>query len=71
MVLKTIEATSSLMLNNNLTFENVVTRVATKGGITQEGTSVVYDNFPAIADELFNKTLEKRRLTTEKAEKSF
>ena len=71
MVLKTLEATSSLMLNNNYTFENVVDRVATKGGITQEGTSVVYENFPAIADEIFQKTLEKRRITTEKAEMIF
>lgn len=71
MVLKTLEATSSLMLNKNYTFENVVDRVATKGGITQEGTSVVYENFPAIADELFQKTLEKRRITAEKAEMNF
>lgn len=71
MVLKTLEATSSLMLNKNYTFENVVDRVATKGGITQDGTSVVYENFPAIADELFQKTLEKRRITAEKAEMNF
>ena len=59
------------MLNKNYTFENIVDRVATKGGITQEGTSVVYENFPAIADEIFQKTLEKRRITTEKAEMIF
>ena len=42
-----------------------------KGGITEEGTKVIYDMFPSAADEMFNKTLEKRRLTAEKAAASF
>lgn len=71
MVLNTMSATGDLMLQNDMTFEEVVTRVATKGGITEEGTKVVYEKFPDTADELFEKTLEKRRLTTEKAENSF
>ena len=54
-----------------MNFEEVVTRVATKGGITEEGTKVVYEKFPAIASELFEKTLEKRRQTTLKAEELF
>ena len=71
MVLNTMSATGDLMLQKDMTFEDVVTRVATKGGITEEGTKVVYEQFPETADKLFEKTLEKRRLTTEKAEKSF
>lgn len=71
MVLSTMSATGDLMLQKEMTFEDVVTRVATKGGITEEGTKVVYEGFPETADLLFEKTLEKRRLTTEIAEKSF
>ncbi|MCR5328533.1 MAG: NAD(P)-binding domain-containing protein [Saccharofermentans sp.] len=71
MVLNTMSATGDLMLQKGMTFEDVVTRVATKGGITEEGTKVVYEKFPETADELFEKTLEKRRITTENAEKSF
>ena len=71
MVLNTMSATGDLMLQKDMTFEDVVTRVATKGGITEEGTKVVYEQFPETADKLFEKTLEKRRLTTENAEKSF
>ncbi len=71
MVLKTLSATSSLMLDNKMTFEDVVNRVATKGGITEEGTAVVYKNFPAVCDELFDKTLEKRALVAQKAALSF
>ena len=71
MVLSTMSATGDLMLQKGMSFEDVVTRVATKGGITEEGTKVVYEGFPVTADLLFEKTLEKRRLTTESAEKNF
>ena len=71
MVLQTMCATGELMLEKNMSFEDVVNRVATKGGITEEGTKVVYEGFPETADLLFEKTLEKRRLTAEKAQASF
>lgn len=71
MVLNTMSATGDLMLEKNLSFEDTVTRVATKGGITEEGTKVIYDMFPAAADEMFSKTLEKRRLTASKAAAAF
>ena len=71
MVLSTMSATGDLMLQKDMSFEDVVTRVATKGGITEEGTRVVYEGFPETADIIFAKTLEKRRLTADKADKSF
>ena len=71
MVLSTMSATGDLMLQKDMTFEDVVNRVATKGGITEEGTKVVYEGFPKVTDLLFEKTLEKRRVTAENAEKSF
>ena len=66
MVLQTMSATGDLMLQKDMTFEDVVTRVATPGGITEEGTKVVYEGFPETADLLFEKTLEKRRQTAAK-----
>ena len=63
MVLRTMSATGDLMLQKDMTFEDVVKRVATPGGITEEGTKVVYEGFPETADLLFEKTLEKRRQT--------
>ena len=63
MVLRTMSATGDLMLQKDMTFEDVVKRVATPGGITEEGTNVVYEGFPETADLLFEKTLEKRRKT--------
>lgn len=71
MLLRTMVATGDLMLEKNLSFNDVVTRVATKGGITEEGTKVVYEMFPKVTDELFNKTLDKRSQTAEKAQENF
>ena len=71
MVLSTMSATGDLMLQKDMTFEEVVNRVATKGGITEEGTKVVYEGFPQVADLLFEKTLEKRKATAGRAEKAF
>ena len=61
MVLDTLNATGELMLQKDMCFDDVVKRVATKGGITEVGSRVIYDGFPEIADEMFVKTLAKRR----------
>ena len=71
MVLKTVTATGELMLSSHSSFEEIVSRVATRGGITEEGTKVIYEQFPAVADQLFGKTLEKRRQTARAAEEAF
>ena len=71
MVLGAMSATGDLMLRNQMPFEAIVQRVATKGGITEVGTSVIYEQFSQTARQLFEKTLEKRHLTAETAEKIF
>lgn len=71
MVLDTMSATAELMLRQNMSFSEVAGRVATKGGITEEGTNVIYRDFPAAADLLFEKTLDKRKAVSENAKKSF
>lgn len=63
MVLNTLCSTGELMLKKDMSFEDVVSRVATKGGITEVGSRVIYDGFPDTADEMFEKTLAKRRET--------
>lgn len=71
MVLNTMVGTGRLMLEKDYSFENVVSRVATKGGITEEGTNVIHEQLPEVMDELFDRTLEKRRQTTINAQKRF
>ena len=68
LLLRVLQEKSSM---KEMTFEEVVKRVATKGGITQEGTAVVYEKLPDVADELFEKTLAKRRLVAEKAKETY
>ncbi len=71
MALHTMVGTGMLMLEKEYSFEDVISRVATKGGITEVGTKVIAERFPKVAAEVFEKTLEKRRQTTEKAQRSF
>ena len=71
MVLNTVSATAGLMEQKKMSFQDVVSRVATKGGITEEGAKVIYEMFPKAAEEMFVRTLEKRSLTAEKAKEAF
>ena len=71
MVLRTMIGTGELMLANAYSFEDVISRVATKGGITEVGTKVIHDGLPEIMNTLFDKTLEKREMTTMNAKKMF
>lgn len=66
MLLRTVSATAALMTETGMDFQNVVARVATKGGITEEGTAAVYEQFPETAAELFRRTLAKRAQTAER-----
>lgn len=71
MVLHTMVGTGNLMLEKEYSFADVIARVATKGGITEEGTKLIHEQFSKTADDVFEKTLEKRRQTTEKARERF
>ena len=71
MLANTMIGTGRLIIENKMTFEEVIERVATKGGITEEGTKVIEKEFPNVAAEMFDKTLEKRKKTTENAVKAF
>jgi len=68
MVVETLYGTGKLLLEKEMTFEQLISRVATKGGITEEGAKIISTKMPAIINELFEKTLEKRKITTEKAQ---
>jgi pyrroline-5-carboxylate reductase len=71
MVIETMFGTSKLLLEKNMTIETLINRVATKGGITEEGVKIIYEKLPETIGEMFVKTLEKRKITTEKAQKDF
>lgn len=71
MVINTIFATSKYLLSANISFNDIISRVATKGGITEEGVKVIHDNFQNTVKEIFIKTLAKRAITTLNAQMQF
>ena len=71
MLLGTVRGTANYLLEKDVTFGELVSRVATKGGITEEGTKIINLKLPEIISEVFARTIEKMRLTTEDVQKEF
>ncbi|MCX7773035.1 MAG: NAD(P)-binding domain-containing protein [Clostridia bacterium] len=71
LVVQTLYGTGRLMADRHFTPQSVVKRVATKGGITEEGVKVFEEKLPHVLDELFDKTLQKRSLMAEKVDQMF
>jgi len=59
MVTKTMYGTAKLLQEKDLTLEDVIRQVATKGGITEEGLNVLDQGLTHLFDELFLSTLKK------------
>ena len=71
MLAGTVTATGKLLLEKEMSFEQLVKRVATRGGITEEGAKIIDAEMPEMINRIFQKTNEKRRKTTENVQKSF
>ncbi|MDR0567810.1 MAG: NAD(P)-binding domain-containing protein [Spirochaetaceae bacterium] len=71
MLLETYYGTGTFLMAKGITFDNLIERVATKGGLTEEGTEVINAQFPAIMDAIFVKTLAKRKTIIEQAIEEF
>jgi pyrroline-5-carboxylate reductase len=66
MFVQTLYGLAKLYKNNSVSFEETMSRVARKGGITEVAIGVVQERLPSVFDELFEKTLarheEKKRI---------
>lgn len=71
MLLQTLHGTAGLMLERRMGFDDVISRVATKGGITEEGVQVIRNSLPQVFDEMFEKTMDKRIAVSEKVCREF
>jgi pyrroline-5-carboxylate reductase len=71
MLLQTIYGTIRLMQERSYRFEDVIARVATKGGITEEGVKIFKAGLPETFDEMFHKTMSKRSVINEKIHNEF
>jgi pyrroline-5-carboxylate reductase len=71
MVLQTLYGTARLMLERKMNFDDIISRVATKGGITEEGVKVLKAGLPQVFDEMFNQTLNKRKIVSDKVNEAY
>jgi len=61
MLMITLSGTLKLYFEKNMSLEEIITRVATKGGITEEGINVLRRGLPQIFDNMFLQTLTKHK----------
>ncbi|MBC6308052.1 pyrroline-5-carboxylate reductase [Listeria sp. FSL L7-1582] len=59
MISNSLAGTSRLLAEQGYTFDSLIKRVATKGGITAEGVELSQDKLPAFFDELLQRTEAK------------
>ncbi|MDF2844603.1 MAG: pyrroline-5-carboxylate reductase [Herbinix sp.] len=71
LIAKTMYGTTKLILEKSMNFTDVISRVAVKGGITREGVHVMEEGLPAVFEEVFHKTMEKRIIVDEKLHHQF
>ena len=66
LVKETLEGTSELQAKES--FDDLITRVATKGGSTEEGVKAIQKHAPAMFDELLVATKAKHELVRKKVD---
>ena len=71
MLLKTLYGTSKMLYEKNFGFENLISEVATKGGITEVGLKVLDKKTPEMFDDLFKKTIEKHEIIKRELEEQY
>lgn len=62
MLVETLYGTAKLLSEGKLDFQELIARVATKGGITEEGIRCLDAGLPAVFDEVFAATLGKHEM---------
>ncbi len=71
MVIKTLYGTAKLLNEKEMSFEDVISRVATKGGITEEGIILLEKELPLLFHDLFETTLRKREKVLDDLKKQY
>jgi pyrroline-5-carboxylate reductase len=71
MVMRTFYGTAKVLAEKNIGFEEMIERVATKGGITEEGVKALRSGLPQTFDKVFEATLSKRSTMRDKIDAAF
>jgi pyrroline-5-carboxylate reductase len=66
MVVETLYGTAKLIRDKRMGFLETVSRVATKGGITEEGAKALKEKLPEVFKTVFDKMFEKSELVKSK-----
>jgi pyrroline-5-carboxylate reductase len=71
MVIRTLYGTSKILYEEGNGFENLISSVATKGGITEEGLKILEEDTPLTFNRLFSKTIEKHEIIESKLKEDY
>jgi len=66
MAKQTLYGTAKLLVEDNMSFDEVINRVATKGGMTEEGAKILFSELPAVFQKTFTSMGQKRDTVTRK-----
>jgi pyrroline-5-carboxylate reductase len=66
MAKQTLYGTAKLMVERNMGFDEVISRVATKGGMTEEGVTILSGDLPGAFQKTFATMGQKRTTVTQK-----
>jgi len=64
MAMQTLYGTAKLLIEENMNFDEIIYRVATKGGMTEEGAKILFGELPAVFQKTFASMGQKRETVT-------
>lgn len=71
MVIASFYGTAKLIAEKGMDFDEVISRVATPGGITEEGVKVLRSDLPATFDRVFDRTMRKQEVIKKTIKEQF
>lgn len=69
LVKETMVGTSALLENGSLGFNDIIRRVATRGGSTEEGVKVLHAQLPSVCDDALRSIIAKRLRVSDEVSK--
>ena len=62
LLIDTVKGTIDLIDIKQMSFDDIVSRVATKGGITEVGVSIINERMPTVFEQIIKATMAKRKI---------
>lgn len=71
MVVRTFFGTAKVLAEQSIGFGDLIGRVATKGGVTEEGVKIFRNELPGTFDHVFKATMDKRSRVSQTVDAEF